>query len=425
MTTLSQRISLRFPALGSRDFVIFWVGQFMSLIGTWMQSTTLPYLTYRLTGSSLALGVVGFAVTLPTLFLALPGGVLVERLDKRKAVIALQAVMMLQALALAFLTLSGKIQIQQIITLSFVLGAASAIEITARQAMLVELVGKPALPNAIALQSTIFNTARVMGPLLVAPFLVILPTNGEGWAFLFNGVSYLFVIIGLFFVRTPHKDTSPQPRDRNLGAEFREGMRYIAGTQAVLLMIIMAAVVGFFGFPFTQQIPALARDVLAVPGELAGSVAARNSALYAAQGIGALIAAVYLSVRRSNSRMGWLLVAGQLAYCLALTLISGIRTLAPALVLICLLGWGTVTQLATMNILIQLEVPGNLRGRVFSVYLWALQGIAPFGSLAVGWMAQNFGVPATALVVGLICLGVIGAVHIRYPAVRQLNGAVT
>lgn len=211
MTTLSQRISLRFPALGSRDFFIFWVGQFISLIGTWMQSTTLPYLTYRLTGSSLALGAVGFAVTLPTLFLALPGGVLVEHLDKRRAVIGLQIVMMLQAFALAFLTFSGKIQIQQIILLSFILGAASAFEITARQAMLVELVGKPALPNAIALQSTIFNTARVMGPLLVAPFLVILPKNGEGWAFLFNGISYLFVIVGLLFVHTPYGRRTHSP----------------------------------------------------------------------------------------------------------------------------------------------------------------------------------------------------------------------
>lgn len=422
MTTLSQRLSLRFPALGSRDFVIFWVGQFISLIGTWMQSTTLPYLTYKLTGSSLMLGLVGFAVTLPTLFLALPGGVIVERLDKRKTVIALQAVMMIQAFALAFLTLSGNIQIQQIILLSFILGAASAVEITARQAMLVELVGKPALPNAIALQATVFNTARVLGPLLVAPFLVLFPRYGEGWAFLLNGISYLFVIIGLFFVRTPYKETVAEIGPRHLGGEFRQGMRYIAGAQPILLMLIMAAVIGFFGFPFMQQIPAIARDALAVPGEAAGSVAARNSALYVAQGVGALIAAVYLSLRGNIGRMGRLLVGGQLAFCLALIFLSPVRILPPALVLFCVLGWGMVTQLATMNTLIQLEVPGHLRGRVFSVYLWALQGIAPFGSLVVGWTAQRIGVSATALLIGLVCLGVIGTIHVRYPVVRRLTG---
>lgn len=413
---------MRFPALGSRDFVIFWVGQFISLIGTWMQSTTLPYLTYRLTGSSLALGVVGFATTLPTLFLALPGGVIVERLDKRKAVIALQSVMMLQAFALAYLTLSGKIQLWQIIVLSFLLGAASAIEITARQAMLVELVGKAALPNAIALQATIFNTARVLGPLLVTPFLLLLPENGEGWAFFFNGVSYLFVIVSLFFVHTPFKTAGQSSATHNLRAEFREGMQYIYRTQVIWLMIIMAAVVGFFGFPFTQQIPALAREVLAVTGAATASVAARTSALYAAQGVGALIAALYLALYGNTGRMGRLLLAGQLAYVFALIFISAVRTLPPALVLITFLGWGTVTQLATMNTLIQLEVPDFLRGRVFSAYLWALQGVAPFGSLVVGWMAQNLGVSATALIVGLICLAVIGAVQIRYPVVRRMTG---
>ena len=425
MTTFQQRVALRFPALASRDFVIFWAGQFISLIGTWMQSTTLPYLTYRLTGSSLALGIVGFATTLPTLFLALPGGVIVERLDKRKAVIALQIVMMLQAFALAYLTLSSKIELWQIVALSFVLGAAGAVEITARQAMLVELVGKPALPNAIALQATIFNTARVLGPLLVAPFLLIFPRNGEGWAFFFNGVSYLFVIVGLMFVRTPFKAVGRIGVESSLRGEFREGMRYIYRTQVIWLMLIMAAVVGFFGFPFTQQIPALARDVLAVTGEAASSVAARNSALYAAQGVGALIAALYLAIYSNTGRMGRLLLGGQLAFIFALILISTVRTLPPALILITFLGWGTVTQLATMNTLIQLEVPDYLRGRVFSAYLWALQGIAPFGSLAVGWLAQNLGVPAAALIVGLICLVVIGGLHLRYPVVRNLTGSVS
>jgi MFS family permease len=187
--SLRQQIAQRYPALASRDFMIFWVGQFISLIGTWMQNTTQPYLAYRLSGKPFDLGLIGFASALPTLILALPAGVLVERLDKRKTVITLQIVMMLQAFVLAYLALTGMVQIWPIVILAFLLGTATSIEITARQAMLIELVGKESLPNAIALQSTIFNAARVIGPSLVAPFLIFIQGSGEGWAFLANGIS--------------------------------------------------------------------------------------------------------------------------------------------------------------------------------------------------------------------------------------------
>jgi MFS family permease len=173
MMKLKTFLADHYPALTSRDFFIFWVGQFVSLIGTWMQSTTQPYLAYRLTGRPFDLGLIGFAASLPTLLLVLPAGVIVERLDKRKTVIVLQAVMMLQAFALAYLAISGNIQIWHIVVLAFVLGTANAVEITARQAMLIELVGKDKLPNAIALQSTIFNAARVLGPTLIVPFLAL------------------------------------------------------------------------------------------------------------------------------------------------------------------------------------------------------------------------------------------------------------
>ena len=218
--SLKNLIASRYPALTSRDFFIFWVGQFISLIGTWMQSTTQPYLAYRLTGRPMDLGIIGFAGMLPMLFLALPGGVLVERLNKRKVVIWMQVIEMLQAFILAFLALTGMVQLWHIVVLSFVLGAASAFEVTARQAMLIELVGRETLPNAIALQSTIFNLARVLGPGLAAPFMVLLGSQGEGWAFLANGVSYLFVIVGLFFVRTPFQLTV-RAEKRNWMADLR------------------------------------------------------------------------------------------------------------------------------------------------------------------------------------------------------------
>ena len=413
---IQQQIIQRYPALASRNFVIFWVGQFISLIGTWMQSTTQPYLAYRLSGQPFDLGLIGFASALPTLLLALPGGVLVERLDKRKTVIVMQAVMMLQAFLMAALALTGMIKIWHIVILAFLLGIANAIEITARQAMLIELVGKEALPNAIALQATIFNAARVIGPSLVVPFLVFIQGSGEGWAFLANGVSYLFIIVSLFFVATPFK-TELTRLKRNLWAEFREGQAYIKNTRMVAMIILMAAVLGFVGFPLLQQIPVIARDVLAQVGDTEPIRAARNSALYTAQGVGALIAAFSLATFNPK-RKGLVLTAGQFAFILSLIALSFTNNVPVALVLIVLIGWGTVTALATMNTLIQLEVPDHLRGRVFSTYLWALQGVAPFGSLFVGWMAQNWGVPLAALVCGLICLVVITGIQFWNPEIR-------
>jgi MFS family permease len=182
MNRLQRLFADHFPALTSRDYAIFWVGQFISVIGTWMQNTTLPYLAYKITGSSLDLGLIGFATTLPMLFLALPAGVLVERWNKRKTVIIMQSVMMTQAFLLAVLTLNGIIQIWHIALLAFVLGTASAIEVTARQAMLIELTGREALPNAIAVQTTAFNLGRVIGPSLAATLLTL--TNGAGLVFL-------------------------------------------------------------------------------------------------------------------------------------------------------------------------------------------------------------------------------------------------
>ena len=419
----------RFPAFASRDFSIFWVGQFISLIGTWMQNTTLPYLAYRLSGRPLDLGLIGFSATLPTLLLALPGGVLVERLDKRRIVIVMQTIEMIQAFALAFLALAGVIQIWHIVILSFVLGSASAIEITARQAMLIELVGKPALPNAIALQTTIFNAARVLGPSLTAVVLVLVKNQGEGWAFFINGVSFLFVIVGLFFVRTPYKVNAAAQatgkRSMMVGqlptmmAEFSEGQRYILGNAAVALIILMAAVIGFFGFPFSQQIPAVARDVLKQFGDTEMIVKARTSALYIAQGVGALAAALIISIYSDIKRKGLLLAIGQFIFAIALIGIGFTRSLSLALGLIVLLGWAIVAQLAMMNTLIQLEVPDALRGRVFSTYLWALQGVAPFGSLFIGWVAQTWNVPLAALICGGVCLLAAVLIHALNPTFRR------
>lgn len=414
-------LTRRFPALASRDFAIFWVGHLFSLIGTWMQSTALPLLAYRISGRPFDLGLIGFATTLPTFFLAIPGGVWIEHMDKRKAVIFLQTIMMLDTFALAYLTLNGQIQIWQIVITSLILGVASAFEITARQSMLIELVGRNALPNAIALQATAFNISRMVGPAMLVPFFLLFPKNSEGWAFLLNSVSFLTIVVGLFFVRAQYK-IPVKPRTRPILTELREGVRYILDTPAVGLLIIIAAMLGIFGFPIVQQLPVISKDLLGQVGDTKTIVDTRNSLLYTAQGVGALIAAVSIAMNNSERWRGLRLLMGEAAFIFGMMLIPLSRSLWIALAIIAFMGWGSVTQLATMNTLIQTQVPDSLRGRVFSIYLWALQGIAPFGSLLIGWMTQQFGLSITTLVCGLASLMVVGGIQLFRPIVRGATG---
>ena len=409
----------RFPALGSRDYVLFVVGQLVSVIGTWMQATALPYLAYRISGRPLDLGIIGFSNTLPTLLFALPAGVLVEHWDKRKAVILFQAIMSVQAFGLAYLSFSGHIQIWHIVVLAFFYGSAVAVEVTARQAMLIELAGREALPSAIALQTTAFNLGRVLGPLCAA--WIISATGNEGGVFLANGVSFLFVIAGLFLARTRFKEPREIEKERNLRGEFSEGLAYLRRNSSVLSVTLMAALVGFFGIPLVQQVPALARDVLATLADTEAMVAARTSNLYAAQGAGALVAAflaAYLSSSDKNKMLSW----GQVAFVIPILFLGFNRSIEFAYLLLAFIGWGTVTQLVSMNTLIQLQAPNELRGRVFSLYFWALQGVAPFGSIFIGWIAQTWDVPTAAIAAGVICLLGIGSIRLFFAQRRGING---
>lgn len=386
-----------------------------------MQNTALPLLAYRISGRPFDLGLIGFAVTLPTFFLALPGGVLIEHVDKRKAIIFLQTIMMLDTFALAFLALSGTIQIWHIVITSLILGIASAFEITARQAMLIELVGRESLPNAIALQSTAFNLSRVLGPALAASALLLIPKNGEGWIFLVNSFSFLTIIIGLQFVRA-HFKAPVMPRTRPMLEEFREGTQYLVKNPSVGLIVIIAATLGILAFPIIQQLPVVSTNILGKTGDTKSIIDLRNSLLYTAQGVGALIAAFSIAMNNTARWRGLRLILGEAAFILGMIAIPFSRSLFPTLIVIAFMGWGAVTQLATMNTLIQLQVPDVLRGRVFSIYLWALQGVAPFGSLLIGWMTQEFSLSTTALICGLVSLAIIGGIQLFRPNVRQIMG---
>ncbi|NOH03847.1 MAG: MFS transporter [Chloroflexi bacterium] len=416
MRNLKLWLTSRFPALSSRDYVLFIIGQFISVIGTWMQATALPYLAYRISGRPLDLGLIGFSNTLPTLLIALPAGVLVERWDKRKVVIILQAVMSVQAFGLAFLTFTGQLQIWHIVLLAFLYGSAVAVEVTARQAMLIELAGREALPSAIALQTTAFNLGRILGPLMAAGLISVF--GNEGSVFLANGISFIFVITGLFFARTRFKVENEAAKSQGMGSDFKEGLAYIRSSAIVLSAILMSALLGFFGIPLLQQIPAVARDILQPRLIVEAMIAARTSNLYMAQGVGAVTAAFMMAYLGSADKSKTLLW-GQILFILPVILLGSTTNTLLAYALLVFIGWGTVIQLVSMNTTIQVRVPNELRGRVFSVYFWALQGVAPFGSILIGWIAQTWDVQTSIVAGGVTCL--VGIAILRLIFMRKTD----
>ncbi len=234
-----------------------------------------------------------------------------------------------------------------------------------------------------------------------------------------NGVSFLFVIAGLIIAQTPYKVQCEVETRKGMLPEFREGLAYIQKNSLVASIIWMVALVGFFGFPLIQQIPALARDVLKTASDTETIIAARTGNLYIAQGVGAMVAAFLAAYLHSSRNKGLMVALGQFTFIIPLILLGYMPSLHLSLTLLVLIGWGTVTQLVAMNTLIQVMVPDSLRGRVFSVYLWAQQGVAPFGSLLTGWLAQSWGVPFAALIGGLISLITIGGLHLFNPLVRR------
>lgn len=411
MSSIKNWLINHFPALASRDYILFLIGQFISVIGTWMQATALPYLAYRISGRPFDLGLIGFATTLPTLLFALPAGVYVERLDKRKAVMLLQAVMSIQAFGLAFLASTGRLEVWHILALAFVYGSAVAVEVTARQAMLIELAGKESLPSAIALQTTAFNLGRVLGPVCAA--WLIAATGNEGVVFLVNGISYVFVIIGLFFAQTRFRVEKEAEPNQGIRSQFKQGLQYIRSNTVVLSAILMSTLLGFFGIPLVQQIPAVARDILLPVLNSETLIAARTSNLYTAQGIGAVTAALMMAYFASANK-GSTLLWGQLLFILPVIALGTTTNSSLTFFLLLLIGWGTVVQLISMNTMIQVRVPNELRGRVFSVYFWGLQGVAPFGSVLIGWMAQTWGVQAAIIAGGVACLIGIGLVRLVF-----------
>ncbi|BDG09777.1 MFS transporter [Anaeromyxobacter paludicola] len=397
-----------FRALRHRNFRLFVVGQFISLIGTWMQTVALGWLIYRLTHSPFLLGLAGFLGQIPSLFFSPLAGVLADRWNRHRMVIGTQVLFMAQALALAALVLSGKATIPEILGLNLLLGFISAADVPARQSFMIELVPDPRdLPNAIALNSSVFNVARLVGPSIAG---VVIGLLSEGLAFLLNGLSYVAVIGALLAIRVP-------PRARraaaapNVWAHLAEGLRYAGGFAPIRAALLLLALVGLVGTPFSVLMPMFASDVL-------GGGAHTLGFLVASIGLGALAGALFLARRRTVRGLGSVIVWAVSAFGAGLIALALARTQWLACGVLAVVGFGMMVHMASTNTILQTLVDPDKRGRVMSLYTVAFMGTMPLGSLAAGALAGRLGAPLTVALGGAACL-VAGALFAReLPALR-------
>lgn len=391
-------------ALGSRNYRLYFVGQLISVAGTWMQQIAMTWLAYRLSGSALVLGIVGFASQIPILIFASLGGVWTDRLDRRRLLLWTQSLAMLQALVLAGLAWQEWVSAELLIFLAFLLGCVNALDIPARQAIAVQLVDDPDdLPNAIALNSLLMNAGRFVGPAL-AGFVVAMA--GETMCFLLNAASYLAVLVALGAIRTSFPRAKPMPTLQALG----EGYRYVLGHRQIRLSLLLVACISFFATPYAVMMPLFAHEIFS--GD-----ALTYGLLVASAGAGSLLASLFLATRDDTKRLShWIgLAAPAVGVSLALFAVTPLRWLAfPVLMA---LGFSVIVAIAGSNTLIQTRVDEDFRGRVMAIFSMAFLGVAPLGSLAVGSLAHGQGIRATLVICGLITLAV-GAVY-RSVAMRE------
>ncbi len=392
-------------ALRHRNYRLFFCGQLISLSGTWMQQVAQGWLVLRLTGSPLLLSLVAAAASLPVLLLSIPAGALVDRVSRHRLLVMTQVIAMLLALVLAFLTFTNTVREWHILVLAMLLGIVNAFDAPARQAFTVEMVGHTDLLNAIALNSSIFNAARTIGPALAG---IGVAAIGEGPAFLLNGLSYLAVIASLLMMRLP--PFRPPPRQNRM-EQLHEGMRYIVQEPIIRTLLLLAGVISLFGFVYVPLLPIFARDVLHAGAQGLGWLAA-------AGGGGALVAALLLARAGDQlPRMRMVLIAS-LLYPVFLIGFTMMTTLLSAMLLLALTGWAAVTTMSLINTLIQSVVPDALRGRVMSVFTLLLLGLSPLGGLAAGAIAEVVGnVPLVVALSGIITAGMTIGILVRSPQV--------
>jgi MFS family permease len=389
----ASRWGLLMRALGSRNYRLFFEGQTVSLIGTWMTRVATSWLVYRLTHSPFLLGLASFANQIPILFLTPFSGVWVDRWNRHRTLVITQVLSMLQSFALAVLALSGVIRVWEIIALALLQGAINAFDMPARQSFVVQMIERREdLPNAIALNSSMVNGARLIGPAIAG---IVIAAVGEGYCFLIDGLSYLAVIASLLAMRVP---PGPLHAARgSLAAELREGWKYVTESAPIRSVLLFLTLVSLVGMPYTVLMPIFASAILHGGPHTLGF-------LMASAGLGALSGAISLAMRRSVLGLARVIVWSASMFGVGLIGLGLSRILWLSLPAVALAGFGMMRHLASSNTILQTIVADDKRGRVMAYYAMSFQGLAPFGSLVAGAMAAKIGAPRTIMIGGALCL---------------------
>ena len=388
----TSKIGDIFRALKHRNYRLFFFGQIISLSGTWMQSVAQSWLVYRLTGSVVLLGLIGFAGQFPIFLLTAFGGVVADKFSRRKILLVTQTAAMFTAGILATLTLFGVIQVWHLFVLAIISGIFNAFDIPARQSFVVDMVSRDDLLNAIALNSSVFNGARIIGPAIAG---ILVAAVGEGWCFFGNSVSYIAVIFGLAAMRITPKIVST----KNAPAleKIREGFTFVVQTKPIRSLMLLLGLVSLMGMPYAVLMPIFADRILQ-------SDARGLGILMGASGAGALIAALTLASRKSLKGLGSWVAASSGVFGIFLILFSQSRKFWLSAILLIPVGFSMMLQMASSNTLVQAMVPDDLRGRVMAVYSMMFMGMAPLGALLAGSLAEPLGAPLTVAFGGAICI---------------------
>ena len=396
-------------ALNHRDYRLFICGQLVSLIGTWMQSVAQAWLVLELTGSAFKLGVIGTLQFGPMLLFSFLAGAVADRVPKRRMIMATQTALMLQAFVLALLCWSGHVRYWHVAVLAACYGLANTLDMPVRQAFVVQMVGgREDLPNAIALNSAMFNSARMIGPAVAG---IVVARYGPAWAFGLNGLSFLAVILALAFMRT---DGLPAAGERGpVGAEIAAGLRYARDTPRVAIVLGVLLCVSIFVFNHNVMVPLLARNVLRVDAHGFGL-------LMSSLGTGAVLGALAVALWGRTPPLRLVLVAA-LASAGLTAVLGGVRSFGWACAVLVLLGGAQIVFMASCNTSLQAQAPDHLRGRVMSIYAFFFAGVTPIGSFLMGSMAQGFGVRATYAIGG--GLGLAGILALSWAWARRGSGA--
>lgn len=406
---LSNKVKLVFRSLQYRNYRLFFTGQSISLIGTWMQRIAMPWLVYHMTGSAFLLGLVSFAGQIPTFLLSPVAGVVTDKFSKYRVLLITQVLSLIQALILAFLTIAGMIQIWHLIVLSIALGCINAFDVPSRHSFVLEMVEKKEhLGNAIALNSMMFNGARLIGPSVAG---LMLATAGEGICFLINAISYVFVVVSLMRMNVRRK--IDKPGKGNMFAEMKEGLYYAFGYAPIKHILILLAVVNLLGSSYQVLMPVFTKEILQGGSSTFGF-------LMGAAGLGALLGALFLASRETIIKLGRIIPAASALFGAGLVGLAFSRFFSVSIFLMLVSGLGLMLHTAASNTILQTITDDDKRGRVMSFYTISIMGTAPFGSLLAGSLAKTIGTPYTILIGGISCIAGAFFFYRKLPELKKI-----